>query len=265
MVFGISVINIMRLILLILASVTVLIGCNNNHLHQAEQHIAQGNYLKALEQLNSQATDDVHSRYLKALALFVEGKPDHAWRVIDQLEPSDRAKCGETLLRAATIIAREKARYREVIQLVDSCIVIYPDIKDEALNVVWSRGIEYLDVKGDAGYWMLLFFEKYDTQMRKRLRGREPKIAKRFKDMDATYQQLRRIDNAVVSYRNSHGRLPPNLSALLLDERNHQSLLYLQGWDFDIRPDSVNGYQVVAIAQLRHPVGVIAGTVLRYE
>jgi hypothetical protein len=243
----------------------ILIGCNNSHLHQAEQHIAQGNFLKALEQLNTQPTDDVHSRHLKALALFVVGKPNHAWRIIDQLDPSDRSETAEILFQAATVIAREKVRYREVIQLVDSCLVFDPKLKDDALNIVWSRGIEYLDVKGDAGYWMLSFFAKHDIQMLKRLRGRVPRETKRFKDMDLAYQQLRRIDNAVVSFRNTHKRLPRTLSELLVDKRNHKSLLYLQGWYFDIRPDATKGYQVVAIAQLRHPAGVVAGTELTYE
>lgn len=243
----------------------VVSGCVNGGLREVEELIAQNNYSDALKLFDDSTSFKKEALPLKALVQFVQGQADDGWETLDQAMLSavnDRAENAQICYRAAVIIAREKSRHREVIALLDSCMVMDPDLQDIAVEVAWSRGMEYMDVRSDAGYWLLRWASAYDRQMVKRLQGRHPKSAERYIEMDETLSQMNRMMTMVQSYYGQFLRYPTDLGRLADYRPNLRQVLTRPGWHFSINSED-GGIVLSATALKKHPASVFAGTVLK--
>ncbi|MDP8227909.1 MAG: hypothetical protein P9M15_00485 [Candidatus Electryoneaceae bacterium] len=237
------------------------IGCDDDPLMQVEGMIAQGNYRAALEMLDKDSLTDVRAQRLRILALFVEGYTDEGWIGLHQALASDstnREVFAETLLRAASIIVREKKRCRESIVLLDSCIVLDPAKKDEALKLAFQRSFEYLAVIGDTGYWLMEFTIRHKPEMFGSLRGRNPIFAKRYEDIGKTFQLLHSTKAMIERLRRVDDAFTDDMTDLTRQ-------MYRSGWTFEIRNTDSGNYLITATVTGRHPLGIPEGTVLTLQ
>ncbi len=246
----------------------VLYGCKSNALRHVEELIAQNSYRDALKLFDDSVSFSNDALPLKALVQFVESQSVEGWVTLDKAMLSavnDRAENAEICYRAATIIVREKQRYREVIQLLDSCIVMDLKLQDIAVEVAWTRGMEYLDVPTEAGYWLLKWASTFDKQIIKRLRGRRPQLAKRYIEMDETILQMSRIMTIIEKYYDEFGRYPNDLNQTINFRSSLNQVLYRDGWDFNLNNSDDEAIIMTATAKKKHPAGVLTGTVLKYH
>ena len=236
------------------------IGCDDDPLMRVEDMIAQGNYRIALEMLDDDSLTDVRAQRLRILALFVEGRTAEGWDGIHQALTSDSTNghlFAETLLEACEVIVREKKRCIETTALLDSCIVLDPARKDDALKLAYQRSFEYLAVVGDSGYWLMEFAVRHDPDMLNRLRGRNPIFARRYEDIGGTFHILRNTKAMIERLR--------LVSGSISDLTDLSRQIHRSGWVFAIDDIGDGNYRLTASATARHPHGVPEGTVLTIQ
>ncbi|MCF7810985.1 hypothetical protein K9N50_08340 [bacterium] len=242
--------------------------------------------LKKLDELNGDFTDDKRASQLRALALLVEGRTDEGFVELAKMNGDEQGYVKEQeariLLRAAEVIAREKDRYNEVITLLDSSIYYDPSIKEEALELAWVRAIEYLDVPGVGGFYLIEFINKYDSAAPLKLQRRSETITRvynytgqrikqerlvysqRYEEMKRMSDNLQLIGSAVERYNRVWKRLPQDIYELKNSGQLGSISVNQKGWRLELLILSGNRYKINATALKDNPGGVLIGTVMSF-
>ncbi len=249
-------------------TLTFLGGCDDDPLERAENLIADYRFSEALDvldELESAPVDSIHYHCLRALALFVEGRSSDGFAEIRSLHASIPEADGEsarTMLKAARVVVREKSRVREAIALLDSALVGDPGLKDEVLRLAWTRGVEYLSCRGDAGYQLMQFTIERDPLALGRLRGFNPNLAERYAEMETVKRQLDGLAARIDSFRARYGRDPRSLAELVRTAGATGMDTSRAGWRFALR--WLDGeLRVTAESKINRPHGVPWPTMLR--
>ncbi|MBM3326239.1 MAG: hypothetical protein FJY65_04560 [Calditrichaeota bacterium] len=241
-----------------------LLGCSGNSLKTAEEYIAAGEYASAVQVLSSAAVKgDVKHLSLLAEALFVEGDMPAGFQALNQAR-QDEAAAGElsrALLAAARVIVREKERCRYTAQLLDSALVIDPAAKQEALDLAWTRALEYLQVPGDGALHLLKFAERYDQYINGRLHGYDAKLAQRYEEMKIVERLLVELNAGVERFSAEKGCRPGNIIELTANYPYLDPVSQRAGWRFSLA-NRDSGMPAQAEALAKNPAGVPAGTTI---
>lgn len=239
-------------------------GCDSDPIGHAQDYIASNDYkgaLEALNQVESPAGNEAHIQQLKALALFVSGQSSAGWESLDIAYNLDknRNETAKTLFQASEVIVREKNRIKEAIILMDSCLAYDENLKKEVIKLAWKRAVEYLEVPGPGGYYLIRFAQALDSEIRIRLRRHNRQLAVRYDEMDEVSMVLKDGVIEIEAFRQLHGRLPHDA----LELSSEIGLVAIrEGWNFILKTDTEGGFQLVAEAKRRNPHDILAGTVL---
>lgn len=197
--------------------------------------------------------------------MFVEGYIDKGFDELnydDLPQPEQRMSDAELLLRAAKLIIREKNRYSEAIRLLDSCYAFNPDMRDEIFDVAWKRALEYLSVRGDAGYHLIEYIKSIDEEIRNRLRSHNRVFYRRYEEIRNMYHVMGLIKMRVNLFRDEFGRFPGDF-AELRRERFTIGVTIPKGWRIEVIPGDGNGFLLTAEA-LKDNIGAVPpGTILK--
>jgi len=267
----------------------LLASCANDPLNDVEGLIADYNFkgaLNKLDELNGDYDDAARSRRLRGLALLVEGRTDEAFAELDRTDENGLRTVGEDeakiLLRAASVIIREKDRYNEAITLLDSSISYDPSIQDEALELAWIKSLEYLEVPGVGGYYLVEFLTRYDTKTPLKLQRRNETIARiykhsfrrtgnpklvysqRYEEMKRIIGDLELIGGAIERYRRVWKRMPVDLYELKNSGQLGTVSVNQKGWRLAMINRGKGKYKVTATALKDNPGEVLIGTCMSY-
>jgi len=240
-------------------------SCTKEPLSNAENLIAAYDYRGALGVLNSTNSDDSRFHYLRALCMFVEGKTEEGFAEIsinDSIEDEIRNADARVLLKAAKVIVREKHRYIETIRLLDSCRTYDPGLKDEIINLLWNRGLEYLGVPGVGGYYLIHFASDIDMGIVKRLRSHNRIFYHRYDEINKVHQYLKAINARVKRFQKRRGRPPNSMQELIENGFTSGLVVTRKGWRIEITQDAEKGCRLEAEALKKNPGGVLVGTVV---
>ena len=243
----------------------LLAGCGNDALNRAEKLVSAYDYkaaLEVLEQIKGDAREDDRFRRLKALSLFVEGGTEQGFDVLGTENLVKRQADALVLLNAAKVIIREKNRCAEAIRLLDSCLVFNPDMRDEIIEITWSRALEYLSVRGDAGYYLIEYLNGIDEETRGKLRSHNRIFYRRYEEIRNTYHILDLIKLRVNLFKGEFYRYPTNFEELR-DKRFMIGITIPKGWHLEISSEGSERFLLTAEALKDNIGGVPPGTVLK--
>lgn len=256
--------GIIFLLLLCVAS------CMKSPLDDVQQMVNLFNFESALIELRELDPDirgsDEGVR-LETYALLAEGRLDEGfWKIHSALKtsPDNQEEFAQIILDAAGVVIRESSRSFIAVALLDSCIKFDPNRKTEVLKLAWDRSLEYLKVKGDAGFRLLEFANKHDPQTISRLKSSKRVLARRYDEMVLVRIHLQSLDEQAAEFRQKFGRYPSSLKEMAQKSLDGQLASSRQGWDVKmiILPDGAIGFQAEA---LRNNQGKVpAGTIMLY-
>ena len=205
------------LLLLFIAMQVGVSSCEYDLLNQAEDMISAYDFDTALELLQSIDTTEVDPFRLFQLRGFtnlIEGNTDSGFGDLSiadsmiQAPPNPRYETAKTLIRAATIIIREKNRSNEAMRILDSVIVCDPSLSESVNKLIWKRAIEYLGVPGTVGYDLIEYHKEKDKNVVGRLRGYNKYLSNRYREMKSVDTKLQRIYQASLEFRKMKRRYP---------------------------------------------------------
>ncbi len=260
-----------RRIVKLLSALVLLIagfsGCERDPLLRVENLIADYDYAEAIELLHGLPDvplDTLRCIHLKALVFLIERQPKRGYRQLELLpghEDERRQTSAAILYEAAKIVIREKNRIDEAIALLDSAKSFDPGLSNNIINLLWSRAIEYLHNRGDAGYRLMRHAIESDPMILGRLRGYNRKLTDRYQEMDRIQKRLDKwsevLNNQTIVQKHNLNNLAEFISRIpSLPTDTTES-----GWRFDLRKDE-DGFQFIAEADHKNPMGIPWKTVL---
>ena len=240
------------------STLAILVGCQPDILTQAEEMMESYEFktvIELLDSLNVAPGDGTRLRLLRAKAHFVSGDRDFAFIQLQNLEGS-RSKSdylsAKLLLESANIISREKDRSLEVVDLLDSVLTRDVALKDNVLSLSWARGIEYIDLVGDAGLRYLAFSIRHEPKVLGRLKGFNSQFAKRYDELLKVDQLVQDLALELKSFTRKFGFQPSDISELTSRNNLNSNRFTRMGWDITI--DTQNDVvRIVARANSKCP------------
>jgi len=245
-------------------------GCLNNPLGEAEELIEGYDFkgaLEVLDRMGEKGRDDERFHRLRALTLFVEGKMENGFEEIDtgdNLEGETREADAEILLKAATVLIREKKRIGDVIELLDSCFSCNLNMKERIVELLWKRGLEYMNVPGECGYQLFRYASEIDEKMMRRLRAHNRIFYSRYDEIDKMFIHLKLFDARVKRFKGDRGYYPHNFQELVSSGLTSGMVVTYKTWKVDIVSRGDDDYMLTATALKNNPTGIPMGTVLKY-
>lgn len=255
----------MRLLSLVTVAslLLILVSCSNDPLSSAEIYIAEYNFvgaLKALEDSSSVGIDPMRYHRLSAIALINEGYVYKGIEEARQVSESstDNAK---TLVSAAALMLRESRFVRDVGAVLDSAIAWDPSLKSEILDLIWSRALEYLNNRTDAGYVLVDFAVKYEPLMINRLESFNPEFKKRYLEYRSVDTFLHQWANSALKFKLSRNRNPSSFAELMEFMQVQTSDTTREGWRINWVSDD-DKVILKAEAKFKTPSQIPWGTIL---
>ncbi len=245
-------------------------GCLNNPLGEAEELIEGYDFkgaLEVLDRMGEKGRDDERFHRLRALALFVEGEMENGFNEIstsDSLEDDKREADAEILIKAATVLIREKKRIGDVIELLDSCLSYDINMKDQVDDLLWKRGLEYMNVPGDCGYQLFRYASEIDVKIMRRLRAHNRIFYSRYVEIDKMLIHLEQFDARVKRFKGDRGHYPHSFRELVSSGLTSGMVVTYKTWKVDVVSRGDDGYMLTATALKNNPTGIPVGTVLKY-
>lgn len=240
-------------------------GCVSSPLESARQLMDRNDFASALELLEAEDFDslDNENLSLRASIFFIENRISEGFadiHRIKQLEGDGKFRAAASLMRAASIMSREKSRTKEVITLLDSAVTLDPSRTSDAVNLCWQRGIEYLNSAGESGKRYIKFAARYDSNTLPRLRAHDIILSRRFEELEKTRNALPRYTEIGRNYFSQYGRFPVNVSEMQA-AFPESGLTPRSGWEI-----TLGGFEgkivAMATARLDNSFGIKRGTVL---
>ena len=264
-----------RLILIVFVyifSSFIFTGCNNDPLLEVEQYTSTYDFTTALELLNSLDSEEVDSLrlyHLTALSLLVEGKLKSGFALINRTESyfkdskyaEERYKTAQVLKNAAEVLIREQDRVDEAIMVMDSALARDPALKEEISSLVWTRGIEYISIRGRAGYDLFNFMKTVEPGTIGRLRGYNKIFQKRFEDMRDVDYEIRKLVRPMKDFKKKFKRNPKSLVELLTVFSKIPFDMNRKGWNFYLTPKE-GILRIAGETNDKHPLKIPTGTIL---
>ena len=242
-----------------------------DQLREAEDLIAVYNYRKALtvlDRLAENGYDDERFHRMRALCLFVEGRSAEGFTEIrdeDVINDNRRKTDAKMMLDAARIIIREKNRFKESITLLDSAFDRNISLKGEIIELLWERGLEYLNVPGAGGFHLMMKASEIDDQIPKRLRRHNRVFYRRYDEINSMYLHLRELRIRVERFHEKYGRYSGSMAELaqkgFISDLKHTR----EGWRVELRHAGETGYLLTAEALKKNPGDALQGTILNAE
>ena len=245
-------------------------GCNNDPLGEAEELIASYDFktaLNVLDRMGETGQNDERFHRLRALALFVEGEMESGFEEIsaaDSLDDAKREEDADVFLNAATVLIREKNRNGDAIELLDSCLSYNQDLQEQVIELLWKRGLEYMNVPGECGYQLFLYASEIDVKIMKRLRAHNRIFYSRYVEIDKMYLHLEQFDARVKRFKGDRGHYPHSFRELVSSGLTSGMVVTYKTWKVDIVSSEDDGYMLTATALKKNPTGIPMGTVLKY-
>ena len=193
--------------------------------------------IELLDSLNTTPENGARLRLLRAKAHLISGDRAFAYTELkfhDDNQSKSTSSSSLVLVESANIISREKERSQEVVNILDSIIVRDPGLKEDALNIAWSRGIEYIDLVGDAGLRYFAFAAKHDPKVLGRLLGFNPQYARRYDELSRVDLMVKKLSTDLKSFIRQSGQRPESLSDIVDKNRLVSGSYTRKGWDFSL-------------------------------
>jgi len=231
--------------------VVILTSCGKDAFAPVEAQTAGGNYRKTLEMLSEDSTflqrNTARFYQTRALARFADCNPSGGFADIDSLEAAAgdagklRLKTAEIMVEAAEVIIREPDRAAEALRLIDSALARDPALGERIQKLLWNRGLEYLDLPGDAGFRCFAYSVSRDPQALNRLAGYNRIFANRYAEIQAVRAQLSPWQTAAEQYQQLWKTAPQDFADLRPFTPPEACDSLRAGWRFflDTRNDSV--------------------------
>jgi hypothetical protein len=233
-------------------------GCQTDVLTQAEDMIQAYEFETAIELLDSldiSKKSEGRLRLLRAKAHLISGDRGFAYAELkfhDDYHSNSTNASAKVLLESANIISREKERSQEVVDILDSIIIRDVGLKNEALNIAWSRGIEYIDLIGDDGLRYFAFAAKHDPKVLGRLRGFNPQYARRYDELSKVDQLVKKLSLDLNFFIKRTGHNPKSISEIIDKNKLITGNYSRKGWDISL--ESIDDtLRVVAKANSKCP------------